>query len=134
MFNEVHYIMVTVSDMKRSIEFYRDKLGLPLKFESPGWSEFLTGSSTLALHGGGKPNPAAKEANNQETPYAGTCSIGFSATDLEKTYEELKSRGVEFVMPPTRRDQEGIKLAICTDPDGLAVSFAQMLDAAQPAE
>ena len=134
MFNEVHYIMVTVSDMKRSVEFYRDKLGLTLKFESPGWSEFLTGSSTLALHGGGKANPAAKEVDHSQTPYAGTCSIGFSVTDLEKTYEELKSRGVEFVMPPTRRDQEGIKLALCTDPDGLPVSFAQMLEAANPAD
>ena len=55
MFNEVQYIMVTVSDMNRSVEFYRDKLGLRLKFESPGWTEFLTGTSTLALHGGGRP-------------------------------------------------------------------------------
>jgi catechol 2,3-dioxygenase-like lactoylglutathione lyase family enzyme len=132
-FKEVHYIMVTVSDMKRSIEFYRDKLGLPLKFESPGWSEFLTGASTLALHGGGKPQPGASAAD-PETPYAGTCSIGFSTSDLEKTFEELKARGVDFVMPPTRRDQEGIKLAVCTDPDGLPVSFAQMLEAAKPAE
>jgi len=132
-FKEVQYIMVTVSDMKRSIEFYREKLGLPLKFESPGWTEFQTGASTLALHGGGKPQPAASEAD-PETQYAGTCSIGFSSTDVEKTYEELKARGVNFVMPPTRRDQEGIMLAVCTDPDGLPVSFAQMLDAAKPAQ
>ena len=132
MFKEVHYIMVTVSDMKRSIEFYRDKLGLTLKFESPGWTEFLTGSSTLALHGGGKPQPGATEVDHLETPYAGTCSIGFSVDDVDKTYEELKSRGIDFVMAPTRRDQEGIKLALCTDPDGLPVSFAQMLEIAKP--
>ena len=133
MFKEVHYIMVTVSDMKRSIEFYRDKLGLPLKFESPGWTEFQTGASTLALHGGGKPQPGTREAA-RETPYAGTCSIGFSSTDLEKTYEDLKARGVEFVMPPTRRDQEGIMLAVCADPDGLPVSFAQTLETAEAAQ
>ena len=133
MFKEVQYIMVTVSDMKQSIEFYRDKLGLPLKFESPGWTEFQTGASTLALHGGGKPQPVASMAD-RETPYAGTCSIGFSTADLDKTYEELKTRGINFVMPPTRRDQEGIMLAVCVDPDGLPVSFAQMLEAAKPAE
>ena len=50
MFSKVDYIMVNVSDMSRSVAFYRDILGLPLKFESPGWSEFQTGATTLALH------------------------------------------------------------------------------------
>ncbi len=44
------YIIVYVSDMQRSTVFYRDVLGLPLKFTSPGWTEFNTGSTTLALH------------------------------------------------------------------------------------
>lgn len=40
MFSKVDYVMVNVSDMRRSVAFYRDTLGLRLKFESPGWSEF----------------------------------------------------------------------------------------------
>jgi len=32
----VNYAILFVSDMKRSVLFYRDVLGLPLKFESPG--------------------------------------------------------------------------------------------------
>jgi catechol 2,3-dioxygenase-like lactoylglutathione lyase family enzyme len=35
----VNYAIVFVSDMKRAVSFYRDVLGLPLKFESPGWSK-----------------------------------------------------------------------------------------------
>ena len=31
------------------MKFYRDALGLTLKFELPGWSEFVTGETTLAL-------------------------------------------------------------------------------------
>ena len=50
MFNKVDYVMVNVSEMGRSVAFYRDTLGLLLKFESPGWSEFQTGATTLALH------------------------------------------------------------------------------------
>ena len=46
----VNYAIVFVSDMKRSVSFYRDVVGLPLKFESPGWSEFATDGATLALH------------------------------------------------------------------------------------
>jgi lactoylglutathione lyase len=50
MFRQIDYTMVIVSDMARSVEFYRDKLGIPLKFESPDWTEFLTGTTTLALN------------------------------------------------------------------------------------
>ena len=32
----VSYAIVFVSDMKRSIAFYRDMIGLPLKFEASG--------------------------------------------------------------------------------------------------
>ena len=118
--------MVVVSDMRRSVEFYRDKLGIPLKFESPDWTEFQTGATTLALHGGG----LKREGHQDESKYAGTCSIGFNVSDLDKTFAELESRGVRFVMPPTEREGEGIRLAVCVDPDGLPVSFAQ----AQPRE
>ena len=38
----VSYAIVFVSDMKRSVSFYRDVCGLPLKFETPGWTEFAT--------------------------------------------------------------------------------------------
>ena len=43
----VNYAIVLVSDMKRSVTFYRDVLGLPLKFETPGWTEFSTDGATL---------------------------------------------------------------------------------------
>ena len=38
----VNYAIVFVSDMNRSVSFYRDVLGLPLRFESPEWTEFAT--------------------------------------------------------------------------------------------
>lgn len=122
MFKQLDYTMVIVSDMPRSVEFYRDKLGLPLKFESPDWTEFVTGTTTLALHGGG----VVKESSGDESKFAGTCSIGFNVEDLDKTYQELQGRGIRFVMPPTQRQEEGIRLAVAIDPDGLPISFAQV--------
>ena len=131
MLKQIDYTMVIVSDMKRSVEFYRDKLGIPLKFESPEWTEFQTGATTLALHGGG----ITEERRGGAEKAAGTCSIGFNVPDLDKTYGELKALGVNFVMPPTERDGEGIRLAICSDPDGLPISFAQTIErAASPHE
>jgi predicted enzyme related to lactoylglutathione lyase len=58
---------------------------------------------------------------------AGSCSIGFNVDDVDKTYEELKAKGINFVMPPTQREGEGIKLAVCVDPDGLPIAFAQTI-------
>jgi lactoylglutathione lyase len=125
MFKQIDYTMVIVSDMARSIEFYRDKLGIPLKFESPDWTEFQTGTTTLALHGGGVKQESVQ---SDQSKFAGTCSIGFNVENIDKTYEELKARDINFVMPPTQREGEGIKLAVCLDPDGLPVSFAQMVE------
>jgi lactoylglutathione lyase len=125
MFSKVDYVMVNVSDMPRSVAFYRDTLGLRLKFESPGWSEFETGTTTLALHAATR--AAGSEAAPQTGPLAGTCSIGFSVPDIASTYAELQKRGARFVMPPTEQVNEGIKLAVCVDPDGLAISFAEPL-------
>jgi lactoylglutathione lyase len=111
--------------MGRSVAFYRDTLGLRLKFESPGWSEFETGATTLALHPGTR--SASSQAVAQAGPAAGTCSLGFSVPDLNRTYAELRERGAHFVMPPTEQANEGIRLAVCIDPDGLTISFAEPL-------
>ena len=119
MFNHIDYVMVMVSDMARSIQFYRDKLGIPLKSESPDWTEFETGTTVLALHGGGKSGAGSKEA------VAGTASIGFYVSNLNEKYDELKGKGVVFVMPPSDRGEEGIKLSVCLDPDGLPISLAE---------
>jgi lactoylglutathione lyase len=125
MFKQIDYTMVIVSDMKRSVQFYRDTLGIPLKFESPDWTEFQTGTTTFALHGGGVPRQYQDTGDQSKT--AGACSIGFNVDNVDKTYEELKAKGVVFVMPPAQREGEGIRLAVGLDPDGLPISFAQMI-------
>jgi lactoylglutathione lyase len=111
--------MITVSDMARSVQFYRDKLEIPLRFESPQWTEFETGDTVLALHGGGKTGAKSTES------VAGTASIGFYVENLAQNFDELKRKGVVFVMPPTQREEERIKLAVCLDPDGLPISIAE---------
>jgi len=112
--------MVMVSEMDRSVRFYRDTLGLKLRFQSPAWTEFDVAGTTLALHGGGKVGlPHTQEQ------LAGTASIGFTVDNVDAVYEALKAKGARSVMPPTERQGEGIRLAVFVDPDGLAISFAQ---------
>ncbi len=91
MFKQIDYTMVIVSDMQRSVEFYRDKLGIPLKFQSPDWTEFATGTTTLALHGGGV--PAEHPPSGDPSKTAGACSIGFNVDDVDKTLRRAESKG-----------------------------------------
>jgi lactoylglutathione lyase len=121
-FNKVDYVMINVSNMARSVAFYKDKLGIPMKFGTPEWTEFQTGTTVLALHGGGQPKDPPKDPS---ALYAGTCSIGFNVDNLDLVYEQLEAKGVQFVMPPTESPGEGIKRAVAIDPDGLAISFGQ---------
>lgn len=118
----VDYTIVFVSDMKRSVEFYRDVLGMPLKFESPGWSEFATEGSTLGLHPGSPPT-AATPVPGARAP-AGTCQPGFQVPDLEAFHREVMAKGIRCLQPPQMQDF-GSKLAVYADPDGLCFSVAE---------
>ena len=120
--NQVSVVMINVSDMKKSVAFYRDVLGFKLRFESPGWSEIETEGSTLALHLA--PKSTAPPAHG---PVAGTVAIGFNVDDVDATCKELTARGARFVMPPMDRPEEGIRLAVLVDPDGCGLSIAQLL-------
>src|SRR5262249_3492447 len=87
------YTMIILSDMDRSVRFYRDTLGLKLRFQSPDWTEFDMGTTTLALHGGGKPAPPR---TGPAESHAGSASIGFSVQNLDAEYEDLQKKGVRF--------------------------------------
>jgi predicted enzyme related to lactoylglutathione lyase len=113
MIKKIAVVIVIVSDMKRSVEFYRDKLGVPLEFESPHWTQFRTEGATLGLH---------PESEHMKAKPGGV-QVGFQVEDLDKAYEVLLSRGVEFAMPPRQEDFGG-KLAVCLDPDGYSISLS----------
>ena len=119
MLMQLSHVIVFVSDMQRSIAFYRDALGFPVKMESPGWPELHSGATTIALH------PAKAESRPPATePRAGEAQLGLQVLDIQKFYEEKKAKGVEFVMPPMLRDFGG-KLAVFIDPDGMPISVTQ---------
>jgi lactoylglutathione lyase len=114
------YVIVYVSDMQRSTAFYRDVLGLPLKFTSPGWTEFNTGSTTIALHTTGD----QKLPPHQGRPPAGQAHLGFMVDDLQSVYEQLKAQDVYFSLPPGKQAGGNI-LAVLHDPDGLGITLQQ---------
>jgi lactoylglutathione lyase len=122
--NRLSLVMIYVSDMERSVAFYRDTLGLPLRFQSPDWSEFATEAVTLALHGGGAPRQGPPPAGGLA---AGTVATGFQVEDIRATFTALSARGVRFVMEPKLQEHEGIWLAVFLDPDGCPLSLSQRI-------
>jgi lactoylglutathione lyase len=116
----VTYAIVFVSDMKRSVSFYRDVLGLPLRFESPGWTEFATDGATLALHASAIANSA--EDDPKQVP-AGRCHPGLGVPDLDEFHERMVARNVPCVQEP--REVFGARVAQYVDPDGLAISVGE---------
>src|SRR5262245_59054858 len=96
------HCIIFVSDMSRSVQFYRDTLGLALKFESPEWSEFVGSGTTLALHAGGPSQP--QPGSGPGPAPGGTCQPGFKVEDLDAVHARLIAKGVRCVRPPTMQD------------------------------
>jgi lactoylglutathione lyase len=109
---KLNYVIQFVADMDRAVRFYRDVLGLPLRFQSPGWSEFSTGETSLALHPASSKSPA------------GSVEIGFNVSNLETFYQEMSAKGVQFSTPPTKQDFGGA-LAQFLDSEGGRSSVAE---------
>jgi len=103
------YAIKFVADMDKAVAFYRDTLGLKLKFASPFWSEFDTGGVTLALHPASDRNPA------------GGVQLGFSAADLDEVYAQRDALGLTFTAPPV--NEHGSVLSRILDCEGAEVSL-----------
>ena len=50
MFNRIGGVILLVSDLKKSIKFYNNVLGMELKQRTKDWVEFSRQGTVLALH------------------------------------------------------------------------------------
>jgi catechol 2,3-dioxygenase-like lactoylglutathione lyase family enzyme len=116
--NKLDYAIVFVTDMKRATSFYRDILEIPVKCESPEWTELATEGCTLALHLDKDPDPAPSAQT------AGRCQLGFRVPDIDKFHQKMLANQVRCVRPPKQEDFGG-KLGLYADPDGLIISVVQ---------
>lgn len=117
----VSYAIVFVSDMKRSVAFYRDVVGLPLKFDSPEWSEFATEGATFALHRASSGPAEAGPLHDNDHP--GCCRPGLSVRDLDAFHARMIEHNVVCIQQP--KDLFGSKIAQYLDPDGLEISVSE---------
>lgn len=116
----ITYSIIFVSDMARSIAFYRDAIGMPLKFESPDWTEFNTEGATWALH---KCEGRAANSDGPQAEIAGRCRPGFQVPNLQTFHARMLRNNVPCAQEPT--ETFGARIAQYTDPDGLVFSVAE---------
>jgi lactoylglutathione lyase len=115
------HVIVYVSDMTRSTAFYRDTLGLTLRRETPVWTEFDTGSTTLALH----VTPPGIDANaTTPSPRPGCGQVGLTVPDLDEYHERLFAADVRCTRPP-KREEYGTRIAHYLDPDGMSIAVSE---------
>ena len=113
-FKRLGAVILLVSDMDKSMKFYRDVLELPVKNTSAEWVEFFSSGTVLALH---------PSKNKTRTKNSGVL-VGFMVSNLESVAQKLKDKNVEFFKKP--KEESFGKHAIIVDPDGHLISIAEM--------
>ncbi len=103
--------MLWVSDMDKSIGFYRDVIGLDVQVQSPGWSELSFGNATVALHLG-------SDDNYRKT------GLNFEVSAIDSACRELEAAGGRIVDGPYGGVFPGLRLADVEDLDGNRFQFS----------
>ena len=120
MLNKIEGITLLVSDIKRSVEFYRDILNLRVNKESEDKIEFSKKDSTntkLIIE-------LDKTGSNQNKK--SSVIITFSVVDLNTIYDKLIQKNVDFHKKLS--DDETGKNTIIRDPDGYLISLTEPID------
>ncbi|HEX7258713.1 MAG TPA: VOC family protein [Nitrososphaeraceae archaeon] len=120
MLNKIEGITLSVSDIKRSMEFYRDILNLRVNKESEDKIEFSKKGSTntkLII----ELDKTGSTQNNKSSVI-----ITFSVLDLNTIYDNLTQRKVDF-HKKLSEDETG-KNTIIRDPDGYLISLTEPID------
>ena len=135
------HLGICVSDMARSVAFYRDGLGFAVAeaFEVDAGvsrvmelegvalrSQFMRRADgiTLELLHFAQPAPFGEQlrrAMNQ----LGFTHLGFYVDDLEAACERIRQAGGS-VHAHTRDSFNGLQLLFCTDPDGVRIELMQL--------
>jgi uncharacterized glyoxalase superfamily protein PhnB len=133
----------TVSNMKKSLAFYRDQLGFTLKEcfpneNEPVWASLVLDNQSVML---GQAMPASKceEMHGAKNPAAGKfwgkhaamfaehkhgvgVNLYVSVKDVDTFFAQIGKKGVKPDLPPTTQFY-GLRDTVVTDPDGYTLTF-----------
>jgi lactoylglutathione lyase len=118
-----------VKDLDRARDFYRNVIGLEF---AKNHDSFELGSDAFVLIDHATADDLLGAADVDHGPARGARSVIVTEVeDVDATYEELRSKGVEFIHAPQDRHC-GMRCAHFKDPDGNAWEVRASLRTAQP--
>lgn len=118
------HVILFVSDMQRSMDFYCTILGLKALSASPGWSEIDAGPGPkLALHATREP---AQPYPRSHTLPPGQAQLTFAVDHIDGLCAALREHGAP-VEGPMDQPEIGLRTAYVRDPDGAALQITQPL-------
>ena len=120
MIKQVKFVSIPVADQNRALDFYTDKLGFTIITDQPfdekqRWIELRVPKAETRV--------VLFTPDGDERRIGSMMPMSFSCDDIDKTYEELKSRGVEFAQEPTEQPY-GVDAGF-RDPSGNHFRLAQ---------
>lgn len=123
-------VMLRVSDLDRSVAFYRDVLGMRLlrTRDNPEYKY------TLAFMGYGDEDSTTvfeltyNYGSTEYTKGEGYAQVAISTEDVYKTAEAIKAGGGNVSREPGPVPGIGTKIVACTDPDGWKIVFVDNED------
>jgi len=118
-------IGILVSDVKAGLNFYQNLLGLKFIEEIPSsvgtMYRLRFGNSDFKLI---KPSTMPPKGPIGLGAQLGFRYVTFVIKNLSKLCIELKSKGIEFVVPE-KEARPGVRIAMVKDPDGNIVEFVE---------
>lgn len=123
----LRYVVLYVKDLKCSITFYRDLLGLPIRAEHGTYVEFETGSTVLVMNT--RENTAEITGLNipESINHSQTFELGFIVEDVNTIVEKLRDHEVPIISEPVTKPWGQI-VAYVADPDGHFIEICSALD------
>jgi predicted enzyme related to lactoylglutathione lyase len=115
MIKRIWDVTLTVSDLKKAVDFYENILGLQKKYQFHDYAGFDCGGVEVGL----------KTWGELEKPRKGEPCVNFLVDDIEDAYRVLKKKGVDFTEPP-KEAHWGARVALCSDPDGNILQITQV--------
>lgn len=112
----VSNVILAVQDMKKSLQFYHEVLGMPIKNQRDNWIDLgQSGGSLLSLH------PAEDDEPHSGTSIHNGVLVGLIVGDIKSAVEELKTKDVKIHREIQIKDAG--KNAIVVDPDNYMISL-----------
>ena len=141
----VRHFGIVVSDMERSLRFYRDLLGLKVVRAMDESGEYIDNmlalenaqvttvkmsadsGSTLVELLEFKSHPR-QPRGDREVCSLGPSHVAFTVGDLDAVYRRLSQAGVRFNAPPKLSPDGYATVTFCQDPDGTPIELVEVLE------